>query len=62
MTNKKITIISQCHNCIHFNWDIEFTCMAFPNGIPDKIIYDEVSHTNPYRNDGGIRFEKDEEI
>lgn len=35
------------------------TCEAFPDGIPAKIWYDGRDHRQPYRGDGGVRFELD---
>ena len=34
-------------------------CQAFPNGIPAEIAYGHNDHTEPYPEDGGIRFEKE---
>jgi len=33
------------------------SCIAFPDGIPDKIWTGKVDHTKPYPDDGGIKFE-----
>jgi hypothetical protein len=33
-------------------------CDAFPNGIPDEIIYGDIDHKSPYTGDHGIVFEK----
>lgn len=35
----------------------QWTCEAFPDGIPDKILTWEWIHTKPYPRDHGIRFE-----
>ena len=43
-----------CNDCIHNHWD--FTCDAFPDGIPRDIIY-RGEHDTPFEGDGGIRFE-----
>lgn len=55
-------IISQCSVCTRFhkeNHDGE-TCDAFPNGIPDEILWNEVSHIKAYPGDNGLRFEQEE--
>jgi len=36
--------------------------MAYPEGIPNAIITGEVAHDKPYKNDGGIQFEKADEF
>jgi len=33
------------------------TCLAFPDGIPDEILYGETEHAEPYPGDNGIQFE-----
>ena len=45
-----------CLGCKHFNEDEEFTCKAFPKGIPEKIILNEIDHRVPYTGDNGIQF------
>ena len=32
------------------------TCDAFPKGIPDAILDNEVDHRHPVKGDGGMRF------
>lgn len=34
---------SQCIKCVHLSDDIE-TCPAFPNGIPNSILYEMGKH------------------
>lgn len=34
----------------------QFTCAAFPGGIPWPIWYEQVSHFDPIEGDGGIVF------
>lgn len=37
-----------CATCKHINeWNGEYTCKAFPNGIPDQILNGENKHTKP---------------
>lgn len=37
------------------------TCAAFPDGIPDPILYGEVDHREPYPGDRGLRWLPSEE-
>lgn len=57
---KEDIVKSQCYDCAHFNEDEAHTCKAFPEGIPDKILFNEVDHKKPYKDDNGIQFEKKE--
>lgn len=36
------------------------SCDAFPEGIPDEIIFNEVSHKNPVDGDNGLRYSNGE--
>jgi hypothetical protein len=47
--------ITQCLDCKH--WVRGAVCAAFPNGIPDVILENKVSHLKPYKGDKGIQFE-----
>lgn len=50
----------QCSDCRHFHADktpYQYTCAAFPDGIPDEIIYGDHDHREPFKGDHGIRFE-----
>jgi hypothetical protein len=55
-------ISNVCWCCKHFqspegkvnNREI---CVAFPQGIPDEILYLRFDHRKPYPSDGGIQFE-----
>ncbi len=47
--------ISQCAVCRSKAADA--TCAAFPDGIPEAILRNEVSHAEPVEGDGGIRLE-----
>ncbi len=51
----------QCVNCTNFHDDKNGTfCAAFPTGkgIPEEIITGLHDHTEPFKGDRGIRFEK----
>lgn len=45
----------QCLKCRHF--DLNLTCKAFPDGIPEEIMTGQHDHRNPYPGDQGIRYE-----
>jgi hypothetical protein len=59
-----------CWFCKHFNavraksemptW-AEWSCQAYPEGIPFEITNGLIVHINPYLNDNGIQFEKRDE-
>jgi DNA-binding transcriptional ArsR family regulator len=60
-------IIPQCAFCKHA-WDRSrrgepprARCEAFPDGIPDEILWNRVPHDVPYPGDHGIQFEPVEE-
>jgi hypothetical protein len=50
----------QCVSCKHFVPD--FTCKAFPEGIPEEIYSGEFDHAKPYKkddvDDNGTQWEK----
>jgi hypothetical protein len=46
-----------CDGCVHRIPGDFARCAAFPEGIPDAIIFSEVDHREPYEGDHGIQFE-----
>ncbi|HEX7160541.1 MAG TPA: hypothetical protein VF223_04800 [Trebonia sp.] len=51
---------AQCDACTHLHpvrLDQPWTCDAFPAGIPEAILDDEVDHRQPVDGDRGIQFE-----
>ena len=48
----------ECINCLH--WIKDWKCDAFPNGIPDDIMYGDMDHRSPYKGDNGFQFEERE--
>ena len=44
-----------CNECVHLSEG--GTCAAFPGGIPVEIVTGQHDHREPYKGDGGIRFE-----
>lgn len=56
-----LDVIVQCDKCKHLSFDYIYpTCKAFPDGIPNELFSEEISHTKPYKNDNGIQFEAKE--
>ena len=49
------TIASQCMFCKHFQPD--WTCAAFPKGIPETVVMNEADHRKPIDGDHGVQFE-----
>tara|TARA_R110002012_G_scaffold295620_1_gene492296 strand:+ start:492 stop:680 length:189 start_codon:yes stop_codon:yes gene_type:complete len=50
----------QCNICVHHNGD--WTCDAFPNGIPDEISDGKHDHSNKFKGDKGVRFQSFEDL
>ena len=48
--------------CIHTRLPKSETCIAFPDGIPQGILFGEMNHRNPYPGDHGIQFEPRPEV
>jgi hypothetical protein len=48
-----------CMLCARFRPEAEaLACEAFPDGIPRRILENEVDHREPFGGDHGIRFER----
>lgn len=51
-----------CTTCRHFDvrsMDGDLACAAFPDLIPAPILENQVDHRQPYKGDGGLRWEQD---
>lgn len=50
---------SSCTTCKHYFRDRPrlLACAAFPNGVPEEILWGRDKHTEPYRGDNGIQYE-----
>lgn len=54
------TIASQCVFCIHYRrTDKSSTCDAFPKGIPEPVLLNQVDHRQPIEGDHGVQWEPD---
>lgn len=51
------TILPQCFSCKHLEEDAPMHCAAFPEEIPDDIVYNKFDHRKPHEDDHGVRFE-----
>jgi len=49
--------LSQCAYCVHKDKS-GATCTAFPDGIPEDILDNEVIHDKPYPGDHGVLYEQ----
>lgn len=53
---------AECHECKHAvidSWGY-ITCAAFPDGVPDDIMFEGRLHRRPIKGDHGIQFERGE--
>lgn len=51
--------VTQCLSCRHFDRKAgAWKCAAFPSGIPDMVISNEVMHDKPLPGDHGLTYEK----
>lgn len=56
-----MTTIIEDHICFQCrNYIGDFSCHAFPNGIPEKLLFLN-KHDSPFPGDNGIQFEPIEE-
>lgn len=51
----------QCIFCKHYNFDTGDTCKAYPERIPNGILTNSLDHRKSLPNDGGVRWEPDED-
>lgn len=57
-----MTQTPQCFRCKHYR-DVKLetgapmTCTAFPEGIPEEIVFNDFDHAKPHDDDHGIQFE-----
>lgn len=50
-----VRLMPICIGCSHHR--ANNTCTAFPNGIPEKILFSEFDHRKPFTGDNGIQFD-----
>lgn len=49
------SIISQCVLCKHLRPG-EYSCKAFPTGIPENVLLNQTDHRRPVEGDKGVRW------
>jgi hypothetical protein len=52
--------VKYCNKCKHRFLDPGDTCTAFPDGIPDEVLFGDKDHRFPVEGDHGIQFEPKE--
>ena len=53
-----IGVAPLCAICKHLDEEADgFVCAAFPQGIPEGIIYSRLDHRQPVTGDNGVQFE-----
>ena len=57
---EKMFRVPLCFSCQRLHGGGEMACDAYPEGIPDEIIWSKVDHTKPYKGDNGLTFLDDE--
>lgn len=50
-----LTTVPLCESCRWLSKNL--TCKAFPFGVPQQVLLNEVDHTQPIDGDGGIQYE-----
>lgn len=52
--------LGQCDTCVNRYFGLKgMLCEAYPEGIPEKLIMEEVIHDKPYPGDNGVLFKAD---
>jgi hypothetical protein len=51
-------IMPICLECVHYRDEdqVNFSCDAYPNGIPKEIVESRADHTKPINGDHGVYF------
>lgn len=51
-------LVSQCMFCQHFDESVreQNLCKAFPEGIPQEVMLNQVDHRHPVAGDEGVRW------
>ena len=50
-------VVPLCSYCKHQDQDVPSRCKAYPEMIPQEVLWMNVDHRRPYLRDHGIRFE-----
>jgi hypothetical protein len=50
-----VIVRPQCFGCQRLTAEPPLRCDAFPDGIPDEIVWNEFDHANPFPGDHGLR-------
>jgi hypothetical protein len=60
----KVIVPSDCLACLRLRLGDagQFSCAAFPRGIPSDLFEGRANHRVPYPGDGGLRFTPDRDI
>lgn len=53
----------QCPECVHFQYtdDKRYVCAAYPEGIPEDVLWGKISHKEHIEGDHGYIFKQIEE-
>jgi hypothetical protein len=55
-------VMTLCHWCAHRDQDSPWRCKAYPEEIPQEVVWMNVDHRQPYVDDHGVRFELREDM